>query len=157
MKYVFDTNVLSVIFKYYYISSHHSFWIKFNDLKNKKDLISVREVKKEIEEFRSGDNLEEWVSKNTDFFEIPTAAELSFITKIYRISHFQQNMEKKKRLKGGAFADPFIIAKAKINNAIIVTQEKYKENSAKIPNICKEFNIKYVDLEGFLNLEKLQF
>ena len=66
-------------------------------------------------------------------------------------------MEKKKRLKGGAFADPFIIAKAKINNAIIVTQEKYKENSAKIPNICKEFNIKYVDLEGFLNLEKLQF
>ena len=157
MKYVFDTNTLTVIFGYYYFGRFPSFWIKFNDLKDKKDITSVREVRREIEEWKSGDNLEEWVSKNTDFFEIPTAAEGSFITEIYSISHFQQNMEKKKRLKGGAFADPFIIAKAKINNAIVVTLEKYKENAATIPNICKRFNVECINLEEFLIKENWEF
>ena len=76
--------------------------------------------------------------------------------KLY-IIHFQQNLEKKKLLHGGAFADPFIIAKAKINNAILVTQEQYKDNATKIPNICKYFNIECFDLEGFLKNENWEF
>ncbi|MHA1344290.1 MAG: PIN domain-containing protein [Promethearchaeota archaeon] len=157
MKYIFDTNTLTVIFGYYYFGIFPSFWIKFNELKDKRDLISVREVRREIEEKPPGDKLEEWISKNTDFFENPTVAELNFIKKIYSISHFQQNMGKRKQLKGGAFADPFIIAKAKINNAIVVTLEKYKENAAKIPNICKRFNVECINLEEFLNKENWKF
>ena len=64
-----------------------------------------------------------------------------FISQIYAINHFQQNLERDKLLKGGSFADPFIISKAKIINGTVVTQEKFKDHAAKIPNICKHFGI----------------
>jgi len=157
MKYVFDNNTLTVIFRHYYYNRFPSFWEKFNNLIENKEIISVREVRREIESLNRGDNLDEWVKKNPVFFEEPTTKELQFITTIYSIIHFQQNLEKKKLLHGGAFADPFIIAKAKINNAIVVTQEQYKDNATKIPNICKYFNIECFDLEGFLKNENWEF
>ncbi len=52
-----------------------------------------------------------------------------------------------------AFADPFIIAKARIEDAVVVTQEEFKENGVKIPNICNHFHISCLDLEGFLKSE----
>ena len=38
---------------------------------------------------------------------------------------------------GTPVADPFIIAKAKANGLSVVTQEVYRENAHKIPNICR--------------------
>jgi len=157
MKYVFDNNTLTAIFRHYYYDRFPSFWDKFNHLVEIKEIISVREVRREIEALSRSDNLEKWVKTNPDFFEAPITAELQFITTIYGNKHFQQNLEKKKLLHGGSFSDPFIIAKAKINNGIVVTQEQYKENATKIPNICKHFNIECIDLEGFLNNENWQF
>jgi hypothetical protein len=157
MKYVFDNNTLTAIFRHYYYDRFPSFWDKFYHLIENKEIISVREVRREIESLNRGDKLDEWVKKNPDFFEDPIAKELQFITTIYSVEHFQQNLEKKKLLHGGAFADPFIIAKAKINNAIVVTQEQYKDNATRIPNICKHFNIKCIDLEGFLKKENWKF
>ena len=76
---------------------------------------------------------------------------------IYSIPHFQHNLERKKLLKGGYFADPFIIAKAKVVNGIVVTEEALRDNAAKIPNICKHFDIGCVSLEGFLLNEDWKF
>ena len=157
MRYVFDNNTLAAIFRNYYYDRFPSFWEKFNQLLDNKEIISVREVRREIESLNRGDNLDDWVKSNTDFFEDPTKEELQFITIIYSIKHFQQNLKKKKLLHGGAFADPFIIAKAKINNAIVVTQEKFKDNAAQIPNICNHFNIKCIDIEKFLKRENWKF
>ena len=95
MKYVFDTNTLSGIFRHYYYDIFPGFWIKFISLKDKNLLISVREVRREIEELRRGDELEKWVSLSKDFFEDPSVEELSFVTQIYKLRHFQQNMKKK--------------------------------------------------------------
>jgi hypothetical protein len=157
MKYVFDNNTLSAIFKHYFYDRFPSFWAKFNELKVNREIISVREVRREIEFLKRDDNLDEWLKNNTDFFEDPSVEELEFVTKIYNVQHFHQNLENKKLLKGGPFADPFIIAKAKINNATVVSQEKYKENAAKIPNICEYFNIDCINLEGFLTKENWKF
>jgi hypothetical protein len=157
MKYVFDNNTLSAIFKHYFYDRFPSFWEKFNELKVNREIISVREVRREIEFLKRDDNLDEWLKNNTDFFEDPSVEELEFITKIYNVQHFHQNLENKKLLKGGPFADPFIIAKAKINNATVVSQEKYKKNAAKIPNICEYFNIDCINLEGFLTKENWKF
>ena len=93
---------------------------------------SVREVKKEIEVLDSNAHIQKWIKEHPYFFPIPTNEELKFITEIYKINHFQQNLEKKKLLHGGAFADPFVIASAKVNNALVVTQEKSKKNGTKI-------------------------
>ena len=40
-------------------------------------------------------------------FTIPTAAEGTFVAKIYGVAHFQQNIEQQKLLNGGRNADPF--------------------------------------------------
>jgi len=157
MKYVFDNNTLTAIFRHYYHDRFPSFWEKFNQLIELKEIVSCREVRREIESLKRGDALDDWIKQNTAFFEDPTASELQFITTIYNVKHFQQNLEKKKLLHGGAFADPFIIAKAKVNNAIVVTQEQYKDNATRIPNICEHFNIDCTNLEGFLKNENWTF
>ncbi len=39
----------------------------------------------------------------------------------------------------------------------VVTQEKMKDNAAKIPNVCEHFAIPYIDLESFMERENLIF
>ncbi len=157
MKYIFDTNTLSAIFKHYFFDSFPTFWDKFNQKITSQDVCSVREVYNEIKGFKRGDILEDWIKSRKDFFQEPSVDELKFITEIYTVNHFKFNLEKIKLLKGGAFADPFIIAKAKIENATIVTEEKYKENAAKIPNICNHFSVEFTNLKGFLKFENWVF
>ena len=70
---------------------------------------------------------------------------------------FSEEHRNKNLLSGKPVADPFIVASAKLNNAIVVTQEKLKENASAIPNLCKHFDIKCFDLEGFLNKENWKF
>ena len=57
------------------------------------------------------ETIERLIKCNNEFFLNPTPDELGFITQIYSISHFQQNLDKKKILQGGYFADPLVIAK----------------------------------------------
>jgi hypothetical protein len=94
---------------------------------------------------------------NPDFFEDPTVEELSFITQIYSVAHFRQNLDRKKLLQGGYFADPFIIAKAWVKDATVVTEEDQPPHGARIPNICEHFAIACVKLEGFLVIEDWRF
>lgn len=157
MKYVFDNNSLTSIFKFYYFESFPSFWDKFNRLVISGDIVSVREVRRELEAMNRWNYIKNWASDHPNFFESPSKEEMEFITEIYKIRHFQLNIEKKILLKGSPIADPFIIAKAKTNSAIVVTEEKFKENASKIPNICKRFDIEYFDLEGFLIKEDWKF
>ena len=157
MDYVIDTNTLTAIFRHYFVDRFPSFWEKFNEMRTKERICSVREVFNEIREMKRDDDLEYWAKDNRDFFHDPTPRELEFITEIYRVNHFRQNLERKKLLHGGPFADPFIIAKASVEGAIVVTQEQYKEGGTKIPNICHHFNIEYFDLKGLLRQEKWVF
>ncbi len=59
-------------------------------------------------------------------------------------------IRKRERLKGKPVADPFVIAKANILNAHVVTQERASENAAKIPNVCSHFKVPCLDLEEFM-------
>jgi Domain of unknown function (DUF4411) len=73
------------------------------------------------------------------------------------VSHFQHNIEQQKLLRGGKMADPFVIAKAAVNGGAVVTMEKFKPNSAKIPNICKHFSVECLLLEEFMEREGWEF
>jgi hypothetical protein len=80
-----------------------------------------------------------------------------FINQIFSVNHFQSLIEKKKILSGKPVADPFLVAKAKIEEATLVTQEMFKKDAAKIPNVCKHFDIPCTNLEGFMEKEGWQF
>ena len=150
MIYVFDNNSLSNILNHYYTERFPSFWEKYDKIVEAVNLLSVREVRNELTLKFDDDKIDRLAKMNDKFFTSPTPEELSFITQIYSVKHFQQNLDKKKILSGGFFADPFVIAKAWKEQGTVVTEEDKKHNAAKIPNICDHFGIHCINLEGFL-------
>jgi len=156
MKYVFDSDSLINLFRHYYPERFPTLWEKFDALASEGKFISVREVFNEIGS--SEDSLAIWAKeqKNILFLE-STVKELQFVGEIFEVRHFQGMIRKQERLKGKPVADPFIIARAKILNACVVTQEKNTENAAKIPNVCDHFGIPCINLEGFMKKESWTF
>lgn len=157
MIYVFDNSSLSNILNHYYQDRFPSFWEKFDDMVEAEKIISVREVRNELTGKFDDDKIDRIAKQNDKFFTNPTPEELSFITRIYSVNHFQHNLDKKKILKGGYFADPFVIAKGWQEKGTVVTEEDNKPNAAKIPNICAQFKISCIKLEGFLIEEDWKF
>lgn len=156
MTYVFDTNAFSALFKSYYRKRFPSLWVQFDNLIATGAIVSTREVLRELEG-SAIEGIEDWYRANKSVFSVPTAIEGAFVAKIYRVPHFQQNIEQAKILKGGTNADPFVIAKAATIKGTVVTLEKAKPNSAKIPTICQHFNIPCISLEAFMEAENWQF
>ena len=150
MIWVFDDNSLSNILNHYYPDRFPSFWERFDKAVEDGAIISVREVRFELTLKFSNEAIGRLMKLNADFFSSPTPEELERITQIYSVAHFRQNLDRKKLLKGGFFADPFVIAKAWKEGGTVVSEENFRENGAKIPNICKHFGINCLKLEGFL-------
>jgi len=156
MIYVFDSSPLIDLFRYYYLDRFPSLWENFDALVLERRIISVREVRKELE--GHGDRLSDWVKDHREFFLTPTADELNFVAEIFKVTHFQALVRKKEQLQGKPVADPFVIAKAKIQEeGCVVTQEVKKPNAAKIPNVCEHFGIPCLNLEAFMENEKWRF
>ena len=157
MKYIFDNNTLSGIFRHYYRDSFSSFWTLFDKMVIEGNIVSVREVHNEIKKLTRKDDLETWAKAHSSFFHDPSTEELQFITIIYSVPHFYNSISQQKLLKGGPFADPFIIAKAYVENATVVSEEKLRPNAAKIPNICEHFKISCINFQLFLKQNNWSF
>ncbi len=154
MTYVFDSNTLIKIFNHYYRNQFPSFWEKFDKYVANGKIISVRTVKTELQDGR--DMLADFVKSN-GIFDMPTDDETDFITEIFKVEHFQDLISKKARLQGKEVADPYLIAKAKVLNICAVTEEKPKNNAAKIPNVCQNFDVCCMNLEQFMQKERWSF
>lgn len=156
MNYVFDTSPFSTLFKNYYRRTFRSLWERFDDLVEEGRIVSTREVLRELEDgpVRSA---AEWANQHNELFATPSAAEGAYVARIYRVTHFQQNIEQRKVLRGGRCADPFVIAKAGVERRAVVTVEEFKPNAVKIPNICRHFDIPCLSLEDFMEAEEWEF
>lgn len=116
-------------------------------------IVSTREVKREIE--TQDDDLTRWTETVPNLFSSPTRDVGSFVSTIYSVTHFQDNIERKKLLKGGLNADPFVVATAALQDPVgtVVTLERHKPNAVRIPNLCEYFDIPCLNLEGFMGEE----
>jgi len=156
MKYVFDSGPLIDLFRHYYPSRFPTLWEKFHALVLEDELTSVREVYNEIDSRE--DMLTSWAKKEKDeLFSQPTDEEFQFVREIFQVRHFQAMIRKKERLQGKPVADPFVIARAKVLDCQVVTTEVFRDNSAKIPNVCKHFSVECINLEGFMEQEGWTF
>lgn len=156
MIYVFDSGPLIWMFRYYYPQRFPSLWEQFDELVDSRRVISVKEVARELE--GQEDLLATWVKDNGNVFQLPSASELSLVSAIFQVPHFQGLIRKQERLQGKAVADPFVIAKAgSIDSGCVVTTEKYKKNASKVPNVCEHFEIPYMNLEKFMEQEGWTF
>lgn len=149
MVFVFDTNSLEVLGNYY-PERFPTFWEKFETAVESGEVISVREVYSEIERLKRNQQLWNWIQGHREMFVTPTAEETQFVREIFKVQHFQNLVGATQRLRGWPVADPFIIAVAQVRTGCVVTEEMYKPNAAKIPNVCSHFNIEWTNVEGFL-------
>ncbi|KQO57342.1 hypothetical protein ASF24_17625 [Methylobacterium sp. Leaf86] len=156
MSYVFDNGPISMLFKNYFRSVFPTLWENFDDLIATDEIVSVREVAREIAD-SSMEALRDWVAANAAVFSIPTAEEAAFITQIYSVKHFHHNIEQQKLLKGGRMADPFVIAKGHIEGRTVVTTEIFKPNGSKIPNICRHFGVECISIQEFMESQNWRF
>lgn len=155
--YVFDTSAF-VTLGFYYPERFPSIWKKLDKLVLEKKLWSVREARKELENYCPSPYVEEWVTARRDIFKKPsTEEEFRIISEIFRRPHFRELVKRQNLLKGWPVADPFVVASAKVHNASVVTQEEYIKNAPRIPTVCVEFGINCINMEQFLKKENLKF
>ena len=147
---------MSALFRNFYRKTFRTLWERFDALVAESSIVSTREALREIKD-GGPESLLDWVKQHQALFATPTAEEGRYVTTIYRVPHFQQNIEQQKLLKGGKNADPFVIAKAHVEQRAVVTMEQLKPNAAKIPNICQHFGIQCLSLEEFMEEEGWQF
>ena len=122
------------------------------------EVVSTREVRREIEGMSHGELIEDWIKTlDIDFFMTPTSDEGDRVTEIFSIAHFRTLVSTRLRLGDNPCADPWVIAKAWTEGGVVVTQERCKPNAARIPNICEYFGVACTDLNGFMAREEWVF
>lgn len=157
MAYIFDSGPLIVLFRHYYPNRFPTLWKKFESMVENQEIVSVREVFNEITSYGNVDRLVVWAKNHKEIFLNPTPSELTFVSEIFKIKHFQGMISKKGMMQGKPIADPFIVAKAKISESTVVTLERWKRNSAKMPNVCEYFGVESIDLERFMEAQNWVF
>ncbi len=116
-------------------------------------LSSVDEVYKELTV--SDGRMTEWAKRNKHIFTKPTLEQQYAVAKI--LTTFPLLIKPENRLTGKPEADPFVIAKAMVEESMVVTMERFKPNAPKMPNICQHFGVAYLDLLGFFRNEQWKF
>ncbi|GBD90789.1 hypothetical protein BMS3Abin04_01508 [bacterium BMS3Abin04] len=162
IKYILDTNVFIEAFRRYYsFDIAPSFWeFLINTAKTKK-IISIDRVYSELT--NGNDVLAEWIEKKFRFAFIDTKNNSEILNKYAELMNWAVNQTQYSQNAIDEFArvenaDPWLIAIAIVNNFTIVTHEVFDTQIKKkipIPNVCKEFNVDYINT--FEMLRKLNF
>lgn len=156
MKYVFDTSAL-IILKNYYPTTFTTLWSRIDKLAQNGTIVSVREVFNELHNYNDVDFIQDWAKRHKAIFGKPSNAEQLVVQLILAIPHFQTLIGNKAILKGTPVADPFVVAAGKVKGGTVVTQETFKANAAKIPNVCEHFDVPCIDLETFMERQGWAF
>jgi hypothetical protein len=154
--YIFDTNSFRV-FGNYYPEAFPSFWMRVEALVEAGRITSCREVAKELELQNAFEHLNLWIADHDGLFTDPSANEMAAVAQVFSVPHFQQLIGQKQQLKGLPVADPFLVARGVVWDACVVTEEAWKPNAAKLPNVCDHFGVKCTNVQGFLSEVGWQF
>jgi hypothetical protein len=138
------------VLKNYYPATFSSLWTEIDQMVATGELISVEEVREESLRRTDSPHLLDWIQRNTAIFAPPTEDEMAFVAEIFSVEHFRQLVGADVLLRGGFVADPWLIARAKVLGGCVVTEERIKQNAAKIPNVCEHFGVEYTNVETLL-------
>lgn len=158
--YLLDSNVfIEAKNRYYRMNICPGFWDWIEVHFSSGLLGSIEMVWDEISS--NDDELSEWSKPRKRFFNTADEEECqAHFSKIAQhvMGHTQYSEPNRSKFLG--VADPLLIAKAKSINGIVVTHESLvpdSSNKIKIPNICKEFGVKYCDTFDLLEMLEAQF
>ena len=154
--YVIDTSSF-IIVENYYPEQFPSFWKNLTALAADRRLQSVSEVLKELVHKHTKEFLAKWVQERTKLFPVPDPVETKFVAGIFAVPAFQALVEMKKRLKGAAVADPWVIARAARIGGTLVAEESRDTTKVRIPKVCNHFDVPCISLQGLMAKEGWHF
>lgn len=143
--------------KYYSPNLCKDFWDVINEIGKKGIFFIPSQVRDEI--FKVDDDLREWLKQSDIIIKENNEDVGNCLKNIYATD------ERHKLLvdstKGRSLADPWLIAHAMNDNAIVVTkEEKITDPSSqkiKIPNVCINMKIKWITDFEFIRLMGIKF
>lgn len=156
MKYVLDANVLIEAHRRYYsFDLAPNFWRVLQKLAKEGHIITIDKIKDELTVRGGEDNLHTWI--DGDFCDWCESTDDQNVFKSYREiitwAYEQQLYMDAARAEFAQAGDSWLIAYAKAYGHTVVTLEQYKAEAKKrilIPNVCRAFNIPYIDTFSML-------
>ena len=154
--YCLDTSALiHAAVRAYPFEMFPSFWDKLDNLIEQERAIIPIAAFDELE--KKTDEVHEWVKSRDKMI-------VAIDTKVQEIVREILADKKCRRLvdtkKGRSGADPFVIALAEVTDSIVVTQEipvGIQAKSPRIPDVCKERGVQWMDLLDLIQTEKWVF
>ncbi len=153
-KYIMDANVFITAYRQRYpFDIAPSFWEQLIDKAADKMLI-IEDVQNEI--LKGKDPLSKWYSNNSSNFKvlrIPEQEVIEAYSAVINSVNDNGNYKQSAKDEFASIADSWICSYALAYEATIVTLETYQigvKNRVKIPNVCREFEIRYIDMLQFM-------
>lgn len=159
MKYCLDTNVFITPSNLYYpMDFSPAYWDMIDVHIASGSIFMIEQVYQELTKGKSDvcDWIKERKSDNfvKEFYDEDTQKEFRKIADFVQANY---RTEVASEFLSGA--DPWLIAVCKVHQTILVTNETYttSKKKVKIPNICDEFNVKYINDFAMIRELKVKF
>lgn len=162
MTYVLDTSSWQQLFGCYGHERFPTLWNLFGELVSGGEITSIRHVLREIENRNKNNGELQWASSHLALFPPLSEKESQFLREIFAVPRFRHVIPTEIRdddadEDSDADADPFLIARAKAIDGIVITQERERGNRVRIPSICNHFDIKCGTLDDLMAMEDWSF
>lgn len=144
-KYSFDTNALIEPWnKYYTLKIVSDYWDILDNLAKEKIIFCSIQVKYEIDKI--DDKLKKWVSNRPYLFREVTDEVNQHLRDI--LASHPELVDSK---RGRSLADPWVIAHALAENAVVVTKEGLAPKKVHIPDVCRDLGVQCISDHDFVN------
>ena len=162
-EYAIDANILiSCSRRNYPFDIAPGFWNQLNE-KGSDKIVLIDKIQEEI--YRNEDELTKWLKRvqASNSFFVASSNDIEIIHNYSKmISNIKSNSQYFESAKSefANVGDSWLCAHAMTYGYVIVTEETYEEYSrkrVKIPNVCREFNIEYINLLQFMREIGIRF
>jgi hypothetical protein len=153
VKYCIDTSSLLAANRSYPRVVFPTVWENLSQLVKEERLVSSEEVLRELKR-KEGDVVYQWAAEHKIMFHPLSTDIQTLVTQI--MAQFQELVDAR---SGKSFADPFVVATAKIHQCVVVTEEAATGSPArpKIPDVCKSFGMTCIRLVELIRREGWTF
>ena len=155
MIYVLDTNIIRTFLNSFPKKGKRfeEVWTTLDNKIKTGELISVDECYNELDrQFSDNSEQYKWFHDHKVMFKNPDDKESIIISRLLQKPKMTETVHQKNILDNRPSADVYIAAKAKAIGATVVTAEKFKPNSAQLPNLCKELDVPYISYDDFMEI-----
>lgn len=152
--YTIDMSSIKELYERYPIKTFPTIWQHIVSLIQDGQLVSHIEVYREIKNTTNAkDKLLVWSNKNKKIFQNIDTCQINKISEIQ--SKYNKGEWDNKMNRPGPWADPYLIAMAMCEGAVIITQES-KTKANRIPPIGEQLGVKSLNLLDFFEDLKIK-